>query len=90
MHKAEYKAIHKDCFEHLCPDYGDNPAITLKDLSQDKLDANKNIVGMTVHVYDTQFLEYHTTFTRHNRSQVKAGFLSVLSHGLERPSQGIC
>ena len=55
LHKAAYNVLYKDCFEHLCPDYGENPAIALEDLSQDKVDSNHNTVCMTVHVYDTQF-----------------------------------
>jgi hypothetical protein len=37
LHKAVCNMVYKDCFEHLCPNYGDNPAIALKDLSQDKV-----------------------------------------------------
>ena len=54
LHKTTYNMVYKDCFEYLCPDYGDNSAISLKGLSQDKIDSNGNTICMTVYTYDTQ------------------------------------
>ena len=50
-----YEVIHKDYFEHVCPDYGGNLDIALEDLSEDKIDSNDNTICMTVHAYDTKF-----------------------------------
>ena len=61
LYKAAYGVICKDCFKPLCLDDGNNPAIALKDFSQDKSDTSRNNTCMTVHAYDTQF----SNVTRH-------------------------
>ena len=48
LHKAAYNVIYKNCFEHLCQDYDNNPALDLKDLPQDKVDSNGNTIRMIV------------------------------------------
>ena len=48
IHKATYNVIYKDCVEHGCPNYNDDLAIALKDLTQDKQNSNRNSICMNV------------------------------------------
>ena len=55
LHKAAWPAIYKDIFEHLRPNYGDNPSVALNHLSQETTDAQGNKKCMSVAAYDKHF-----------------------------------
>ena len=88
LHETAYDVIYKDSFEHLCLDYGKNPVIALKDLSQDKLNSNGNNVCMTVHVYDTQFWNFtrhlHATDVDDYGQDLCSAYLAVLNIQVKR------
>ena len=48
LYMVTYDVIYKNFFEHLCLDYGNNPATALNDLPQDKVDSNGNTIRMIV------------------------------------------